>query len=1008
MKIEIHGRQVEVDDSFKDMSEDEQHQVVDEIAAGLMPTASEAAAAQEAQESQGPDVLPNIGAGAEATALRYGVGVPAVWGIDKLKKLLGGADKALPAQPAPSPQTISPSLSGKELWNQKLTGFSAPGSQMDQESLEMNKRLRSIVGRGGEFSGGTLTPGGIAIPPELKPGFQPKPAVSQNLVDRTKQLSSGLDTLRTHPAGKAFTSGYNLMDVVEHAGEGPLGNVQATASGLAALAPYAEKYLPGKYKKVAKALQLGTPAANYVIDKFTGQPVPVTEQKAAGGAIQHFQKGKFVTEGGSKVMEMLKNKKLPGDQSSFAQRVLSPPTAEEIAKFTPKPTKDVKYSDAIQNHLGEYLGLHMSDPYGVHGGRMGGTGFGNFQNINPLHAKNKVVWMNDSEEAAKKLAGQQQFNGSPIVWSNYIGSPTQHISNKSVANEILQDVYKNHSNMSPDVAERTNELLQKKFGIKDLDIRDKDAMSELLNKSFDARKQFGHIAEGFGAGKNKIVLSPNLQNILDESRDPFIAGANTSEIGTRLSRIHNDAPQFSTDFHPDYRWTVHGEDLGVRFPSVPQSVAVPDWFKRYQENNFSKTGKPLEPHGNAWFGYMKTPQKINEDYIKYVQAEGFAPGGKVMKAAVEEFKKKFTPGFYHGSPSPSIKAFDASKGDRAFPTEGVTFVTRDPDFADSFLGMNRKGQYEKGSTMYPVSVNLGKHFVPGSKEGHKLIDKYIATQAENPWSMLDNQERAAFLKKGAWDAMEDPKFLQYLQDTGHDTFTVMEGGIPNVGIFDPKHIRGKFAKYNPEDAESPDFMKAAGGLIHLAPGGKVPEAVVKAYKLFRTKGGNTDELYPLFVNANKPVPMGEWVPAEVGPVAASGKVKSKLGELAYRPGWHAGDLPIATHIGGKSSPTLKAPDFRRPDEVWAEVEMPNDVDWQTIANQRAALNKAGQIIPRTAHITDEVPFGGHYRYKTSPNMQGNWLIGGDMKVNRVLTDEEVQAINEAAGAADLPRFTPLK
>jgi hypothetical protein len=200
--------------------------------------------------------------------------------------------------------------------------------------------------------------------------------------------------------------------------------------------------------------------------------------------------------------------------------------------------------------------------------------------------------------------------------------------------------------------------------------------------------------------------------------------------------------------------------------------------------------------------------------------------------------------------------------------------------------------------------------------------------------------------------------------------------------------------------------KKEGGLVeYLAKGGKVPEAIVKAYKLFKTKQNAPGELYPLFVNANKPVPMNEWVNAEVGPVAASGKVKSKLGELAYRPGWHAGDLPVATHIGGKSEPGLKAPDFRRPDEVWAEVEMPADVDWQTIANQRARLNKAGEPIASTAHITDTIPEGGHYRYKTSPNMQGNWLIGGNMKVNKVLTDEEVQAINEAAGVADLPRFT---
>lgn len=186
-----------------------------------------------------------------------------------------------------------------------------------------------------------------------------------------------------------------------------------------------------------------------------------------------------------------------------------------------------------------------------------------------------------------------------------------------------------------------------------------------------------------------------------------------------------------------------------------------------------------------------------------------------------------------------------------------------------------------------------------------------------------------------------------------------------------------------------------------------PKSTVTAYKLFRTNPKTPGELYPLFVNANKPVPQGQWVPAEVGPMSATGKVKSKLGDLAYRPGWHAGDVPIATHIGGKSDPSLKAPDYRPADQVWAEIEMPADVDWQKIAMERAERNKRGEIIPRTAHITDQIPEGGHYRYKTNPNMTGDWMIGGSMKVNRVLTPEEVQAINEAHGVADLPPFTPL-
>ena len=195
-----------------------------------------------------------------------------------------------------------------------------------------------------------------------------------------------------------------------------------------------------------------------------------------------------------------------------------------------------------------------------------------------------------------------------------------------------------------------------------------------------------------------------------------------------------------------------------------------------------------------------------------------------------------------------------------------------------------------------------------------------------------------------------------------------------------------------------------GAVDHLA-GGGIPEKIVKAYKLFKTNPKAPDELFPLFINSNESVPIGKWVDASTGPLTAAGKVKSNIGNLAYRPGWHAGDLPVATHIGGKSAPDLTAPDYRPSNQVWAEVEMPNDVDWQKVAMERAQRNKAGDIIPRTAHITDQLPEGGHYRYKTNPNMTGDWLIGGSMKVNKVLTDEEVRAINEAAGVADLPRFT---
>jgi len=183
-----------------------------------------------------------------------------------------------------------------------------------------------------------------------------------------------------------------------------------------------------------------------------------------------------------------------------------------------------------------------------------------------------------------------------------------------------------------------------------------------------------------------------------------------------------------------------------------------------------------------------------------------------------------------------------------------------------------------------------------------------------------------------------------------------------------------------------------------------PTKTTKAYKLFRTHPKHPGKLFPLFVDANEPIEQGKWLAAQAGEMAGE-KVKSKIGPLAYRPGWHAGDLPIATHIGGKSTPELKKPDVRPDNHVWAEVEMPNDVDWHSEA-QRRGTNDKGRVVPVKAHITDQVPTGGHYRYKTNPNMTGNWLIGGSMKVNRVLPDKEVAAINRAAGVADLPRQQP--
>ena len=342
-------------------------------------------------------------------------------------------------------------------------------------------------------------------------------------------------------------------------------------------------------------------------------------------------------------------------------------------------------------------------------------------------------------------------------------------------------------------------------------------------------------------------------------------------------------------------------------------------------------------------------------------------------------------------------------------TEDVLASMRDPNLAGVPAGfMGHTGiNMQPGASIRPSKNITYSHDVPGTYAG-SLPHTPVSVMLNKPFQPIADQ-----LRKQYPDASES-QIIGWASDAlGKRNKNVSElvndEMINRVGQYHEGLKQGKFAMEDVPGAlnylSKPGAYAEGGGVPGYADGksvAKLPEKVVKAYKLFRTDPKQPDNLYPLFVHANEPVTVGQWLEAKAGEMVGD-KVKSKLGPLAYRPGWHAGDLPVATHIGSKSSSTLKAPDTRPSNQVWAEVEMPADVDWQSVALERATRNKRGEVIPRTAHITDQVPLGGHYRYKTNPNMTGEWLIGGNMKVNRVLTDDEVRAINEAAGVADLPR-----
>lgn len=153
----------------------------------------------------------------------------------------------------------------------------------------------------------------------------------------------------------------------------------------------------------------------------------------------------------------------------------------------------------------------------------------------------------------------------------------------------------------------------------------------------------------------------------------------------------------------------------------------------------------------------------------------------------------------------------------------------------------------------------------------------------------------------------------------------------------------------------------------LADDALAPTKTRKAYKLFRQN--KKGELFPLFVGKSKATPVGEWIPAEHIPTEG----------FSERPGWHVGESPNAPHL-------MKKDGTMADNRVWAEVEIGDDVDWQTTANAS-----------KTKDIRNEVPRGGNYTFKRPTNQGGAWNIAGEMKVNRVLSPDEVEAVNAWQG-----------
>ena len=143
-----------------------------------------------------------------------------------------------------------------------------------------------------------------------------------------------------------------------------------------------------------------------------------------------------------------------------------------------------------------------------------------------------------------------------------------------------------------------------------------------------------------------------------------------------------------------------------------------------------------------------------------------------------------------------------------------------------------------------------------------------------------------------------------------------------------------------------------------------PKKTIKAYKLVRTLKSQPGKIFPLFIAKSEEIPMGVWM------VAKDSRTKG----FAPRPGWHAGAAPSAPHL-------LRRDGTLDPSRVWVEVEIPADIDY----------TEEAQSTP-TKDFRDKIPEGGFYRFSTQKEQgEHGWIIGGAVKVTKIMTPEEVSS-----------------
>ena len=153
------------------------------------------------------------------------------------------------------------------------------------------------------------------------------------------------------------------------------------------------------------------------------------------------------------------------------------------------------------------------------------------------------------------------------------------------------------------------------------------------------------------------------------------------------------------------------------------------------------------------------------------------------------------------------------------------------------------------------------------------------------------------------------------------------------------------------------------------------------YKLFEMN--QEGKLFPLFIGKTKETKMNEWLHAEHIPCKG----------FSVRSGWHIGTIPSAPWLMSADG-TYKSQRSKYWKRVWCEVEYNTNYDYTDNA------------LKQKKKCFEHCPENGYYLFREVGDRI--WVITSDIKVNKILDENERKQILEAEGFDEAKEFEPYK